>query len=106
MSRLLDDLCAAVRVRNYSTRTRKAYVGWVKRFVRFSGLRHPRELGKGDIERFIGYLATERDVAAWRADCAVAASEPPHHRQRPELPPVRRPSSFHRTQQIKAPCPN
>ncbi|MBK8646802.1 MAG: integron integrase [Gemmatimonadetes bacterium] len=73
MSRLLDDLCAAVRVRNYSNRTRKAYVGWVKRFVRFSGLRHPRELGKGDIERFIGYLATERDVAASTQNQALSA---------------------------------
>ncbi|HEX4935811.1 MAG TPA: phage integrase N-terminal SAM-like domain-containing protein, partial [Gemmatimonadaceae bacterium] len=73
MSRLLDDLRTAVRVRNYSPRTQKAYAGWVKRFVRYCGMRHPRELGKGDIERFIEHLATERDVAASTQNQALAA---------------------------------
>lgn len=73
MSQLLDDLRTAVRVRNYSKRTQKAYVGWVKRFVRYCGMRHPRELGKGDIERFVEHLATERDVAAATQNQAIAA---------------------------------
>ena len=62
-----------MRVRNYSKRTQKAYVGWVRRFVRYCGMRHPRELGKPDIERFIEYLATERDVAASTQNQAIAA---------------------------------
>jgi len=73
VSRLLDDLRTAVRVRNYSKRTQKAYVGWVRRFVRYCGMRHPRELGKPDIERFIEHLATERDVAASTQNQAIAA---------------------------------
>lgn len=73
MSRLLDDLRAAVRVRGYKKKTQKAYVGWVKRFVRYCGMRHPRDLGRGDIERFLAYLATERDVAASTQNQALSA---------------------------------
>ena len=35
----------AIQVRHYSRRTEQAYAWWVRRFIRFSGLRHPRELG-------------------------------------------------------------
>lgn len=73
VSQLLDDLRAAVRVRNYSSRTQKAYVGWVRRFVRYCGMRHPRDLAKGDVERFIEHLAVERDVAASTQNQALSA---------------------------------
>src|SRR5215213_10008411 len=39
--RLLDRLRLALRTRHYSRRTEEAYVGWVRRFVRFSAARHP-----------------------------------------------------------------
>jgi hypothetical protein len=43
----------------------KRYEGWVRRFVLFHGKRHPRELGKEAIERFLGHLAqTEKDPLA------------------------------------------
>jgi hypothetical protein len=41
-SPLLADLRQAIRVRHYSIRTEEAYVDWVKRLIRFHGLRHPR----------------------------------------------------------------
>ena len=43
--RLLDALRHAIRVRHYSIRTEEAYVDWARRFIRFHGRRHPRELG-------------------------------------------------------------
>ena len=42
--RLLDQVRAACRLRHYSLRTEQAYVAWIVRFLRFHGLRHPREL--------------------------------------------------------------
>ena len=39
--KLLDRLRAAIRARHYSRRTEKAYVGWVRRYILFSGLQHP-----------------------------------------------------------------
>ena len=53
-----------VRVRNYSRRTAKAYCGWIVRFLRFNRGRDPRTLDKGDIARFLTYLANQRRVSA------------------------------------------
>jgi hypothetical protein len=39
--KLLEQLRSALRSRHYSQRTEKAYVMWVRRYVRFHDLRHP-----------------------------------------------------------------
>ena len=62
--RLLDRVREAVRVRHYSMRTEEAYVGWVRRFVRFHGLRHPQVLGGREVEAFLTHLASEGGVSA------------------------------------------
>ena len=46
-----------------SLKTERAYVYWVRWFVRHSGLRHPRELGQAEVEAFLSMLATERRVS-------------------------------------------
>lgn len=55
--RLLGLVRQAVRVRHYSARTEESYVAWVRRFVRFNAMRHPSELGAGDVNRFLTALA-------------------------------------------------
>ena len=42
-ARLLDQVRERARYLHYSLRTEKAYVYWVRFFVRWNGLRHPRE---------------------------------------------------------------
>src|SRR5258706_13026727 len=49
---LLTPLGVAIRTPHYSPRTEEAYVQWVRRFIRFCGLRHPRGLGPSDVTRF------------------------------------------------------
>jgi integron integrase len=71
--RLLDRVRAELRVRHRSLRTEKAYVGWILRFVRFHGLRHPAELGARDVERFLEHLAIERRVSPSTQNQAFAA---------------------------------
>src|SRR3989442_1784309 len=71
--KLLDQLRQAIRVRHYSRRTEEAYVWWVRRYIRFSGLRHPRELGHGDVTRFLSSLAIDRRVAASTQNQALSA---------------------------------
>jgi len=71
--RLLDQLRDSVRRKHYSPRTEEAYAHWVKRFVYFSGKRHPRELGASEVPAFLSHLATERDVAAATQNQALAA---------------------------------
>jgi len=64
---------AALRTRHYSYRTEEAYVAWVKRFVRFHGMRHPRELGEPDVNAFLTHLAVADRVAASTQGQALAA---------------------------------
>src|SRR2546426_663662 len=71
--KLLDQLRQAIRVRHYSRRTEEAYVWWVRRYIRFCGLRHPRELGHGDVTRFLSSLAIDRRVAASTQNQALSA---------------------------------
>ena len=41
--RLLDQLRECIRYKHYSLRTEQAYVYWTRFFIRWSGMRHPRE---------------------------------------------------------------
>ena len=51
--KLLDRVRLAIRVRHYSPRTERAYVGWIRRFIVFHGKRHPCELGEREVTAFI-----------------------------------------------------
>jgi hypothetical protein len=62
--RLIDQVRERVRYLHYSLRTEEAYVYWARRFIRFHDLRHPRTLGAPEVERFLSYLATQKNVSA------------------------------------------
>jgi len=70
---LLSQLRRAIRTRHYSPRTEEAYVQWVSRFVRFAGLRHPRELGAVEVTGFLSHLAVEGRVSASTQNQALSA---------------------------------
>jgi len=71
--RLLDRVRDAIAVRHYSPRTEEAYVHWIKRFIYFSGVRHPAEMGAAEVTEFLNHLARERDVAAATQNQALSA---------------------------------
>jgi integron integrase len=71
--RLLEQLRDAIRRRHYSYRTEETYVHWVRRFIYFSGLRHPRELGAAGVTAFLNFLARDREVAAATQNQALSA---------------------------------
>lgn len=60
---LLARLRERIRYMHYSLRTEQAYVQWARAFVRFHGMRHPRELGQGEVEQFLAHMANERHVS-------------------------------------------
>jgi integron integrase len=62
-----------IRALHYSLRTERAYLHWVRRFVRFHGRRSPRELGAADVTGFLSSLATGGGVAASTQNQALAA---------------------------------
>lgn len=71
--KLLDQLRDAVRTKHYSIRTEEAYVYWVKQFIFYHNKRHPREMGKEEINKFLSYLAVEKNVAASTQNQALCA---------------------------------
>lgn len=51
------------RLRHLSIFTEKNYVGWARQFIHFHGMKSPRTMGEPEIEAFLSYLATNRNVA-------------------------------------------
>ena len=62
--RLMDQVRETLRFYHYAYNTEKSYVEWILKFIRFSGKKHPKEMGKFEIERFLSHLAVNRNVAA------------------------------------------
>jgi integron integrase len=62
--KLLDKVRRKIRLKGYSIRTEKSYVEWIRRFILFHGKRHPKEMGKEEIESFLSHLVIQRNVAS------------------------------------------
>ena len=71
--KLLDQLRDRIRLKHYSRRTEDVYLDWSKRYILYHKKRHPQEMGKREVEEFLTYLATERNVAAATQNQAKAA---------------------------------
>jgi hypothetical protein len=71
--RLLDRVRAEIRYRHYSAKTERAYVMWVRRFVHFHKLPHPREMGAAEIHSFLRHLTNDRDVSSSTHNQALSA---------------------------------
>jgi len=60
---MLAQVKGRMRARHLSPRTERAYVGWIIRYIRYHGTRHPSELGETEIIAFLTHLAAEQRVA-------------------------------------------
>ena len=49
------------------------YEHWLRRFLRFHQLRHPREMGSAEVNAFLTHLAVEGQVSASTQNQALAA---------------------------------
>jgi integron integrase len=63
-SPFLESIRAHMLVRRYSRRTVSAYLYWIKYFIIFHNKKHPQDLGAIEVEQFLTWLATERQVSA------------------------------------------
>jgi integron integrase len=72
-TRLLDQVRERARFLHYSLRTEKAYVYWVRFFIRWHGLKHPRDMGSREVEAFLTMLANERRASASTHSQALSA---------------------------------
>jgi integron integrase len=77
-TRLLDQVRERVRYLHYSLKTEKAYLYWIRFFIRWNatqpgGMRHPRDMGATEVEAFLSMMANERKVSASTHNQALSA---------------------------------
>lgn len=71
--RLLEQVREALRSRHYSKRTETSYLQWIKRFIFFHQVRHPREMAEAEVNQFLTHLAVKEKVSASTQNQALSA---------------------------------
>ena len=71
--RLLDQIRERIRYLHYTRGTEQAYIHWCRPFIRFHGLRHPRDMGAPEVEAFLTWLADDLQVATATHNQALSA---------------------------------
>ena len=64
-----------LRLKHYSLRTEQSCVGWIRRFIRVHGRRHPRELDAAEVETFVSHA---RRTRPWAFQARIRALPIPH----------------------------
>src|SRR5712691_11091490 len=64
--KLLEQVKEVMRLRHYSIRTEQCYCDWIRRYIKFHGMRSREELlpGAGKVEAFLSDLAVNGHVSA------------------------------------------
>lgn len=62
-----------MRVRRYSLQTEKTYIYWIKKYIFFHDIRHPKEMGANEVVAFLTHLAVDENVAAATQNQAMFA---------------------------------
>lgn len=62
-ARLMDQVSEVMRYHHYGHRTEEAYVRWIKGFIYFHNKKHPKDMGKEEIEAYLSHLAVKQHVA-------------------------------------------
>src|SRR5213076_3157688 len=71
--KLIEQVRNVMRFKHYSLRTERTYWDWIERFIRFHGMRHPKEMGEAEVGAFLTHLARDGQVAASTQNQALSA---------------------------------
>jgi len=61
--KLLDVLRDKIIFKGYSRATEKTYLYWNKEYILYHDKKHPKDMGKGEIEAFLTHLAVTKNVS-------------------------------------------
>ena len=62
---LLDQVREVLRYYHYAYKTEQTYCEWIIRYIKFfNNEKHPRNMGKKEVDSFLSHLAVKRNVAA------------------------------------------
>jgi integron integrase len=71
--KLREQVHEVMRFKQFSLRTEAAYWNWMRQFIFFHHTRHPREMGKAEVEAFLSHLAKAKNVAVSTQNQALNA---------------------------------
>lgn len=69
----LDIVRETMRTHHYSIRTKESTINWVRRYIFFHKLRHPKDMGPQEIGKFLTHLAVNKKVSASTQNQALNA---------------------------------
>ncbi|MDQ7043564.1 MAG: integron integrase [Sulfurimonas sp.] len=61
--KLLDIVRDKIRFKHYSYSTERTYIHWIKQYIFFHNKQHPVEMAKKEIEEYLTFLATKKNVS-------------------------------------------
>ncbi len=62
-TRFMDQMRLLMRERGLAYSTEKTYLHWIRAFIRFHHMRHPQEMGAAEVDEYLSWLATVRQVS-------------------------------------------
>ena len=71
--KLLDIVRDKIRFKHYSISTEKTYIHWIKHYILYHNKKHPIEMKKREIEKFLTYLAVDKKVSPTTQNQAFSA---------------------------------
>ncbi len=69
----MDQVREVLRFHHYAYNTEKSYVSWILQYIRFHNKKHPKGMGKAEVESFLSHLAINRNVSASTQNLAFNA---------------------------------
>jgi len=71
--KLLDTVRDKIRVKHYSFSTEKTYIHWIKCYILFHNKKHPKDMGKNEIEEYLTNIAVKNKVSPATQNQAFSA---------------------------------
>jgi len=71
--KLLDIVRDKIRLKHYSYSTERTYLHWIKQYIFFHNKQHPINMAKKEIEEYLTFLATKKNVSPSTQNQAFSA---------------------------------
>ncbi len=71
--KLLEQYKEAIRLKQYSPRTEKTYIEWVRQYILYHNKRHPKEMGSHEVKQFVTHLVVDRKASASTQNQVISA---------------------------------
>ena len=63
MARLQEQFHLQMRAAHYAMNTEKSYRNWIKRFLFFNNMLHPKDMAEFEVSSFLSHLATREKIS-------------------------------------------